>query len=122
MNLDEMIAVMQGAKEGKRIEYKENNYDEWILAMTPSWDWSKSTYRVAPEPKKRLIRVEELPNVFWVKKTQWVSCNLCTKFQKDIGFGCGSGDDFEFIFFGEDKNWAWSASPSGPWKSFEVEE
>ena len=52
--LDEMIAVMQAARDGKKIEFKELNSASanWELARSPYWDWHKFDYRVKPEPRK----------------------------------------------------------------------
>jgi hypothetical protein len=55
-NLDYMIAVMQAAKEGKRIQY-------WMLGVWHDcvttqdvagleWNWGQYDYRIAPEPRK----------------------------------------------------------------------
>jgi len=51
--LDEMIAVMQAAREGKKIEYRviDSHYNEekWYECSHPGWDWTSYDYRVAPE-------------------------------------------------------------------------
>lgn len=55
MTNDEMIAVLQVAKEGKaiqcryrdRVKYK----DEWMTAE-PHWNFPEFDYRVAPEPRE----------------------------------------------------------------------
>lgn len=47
--LDEMIAVMQAAREGKKIEYRVYNEEKWYEYSHPEWDWTSYDYRVAPE-------------------------------------------------------------------------
>lgn len=128
MNLDEMIAVMQGAKEGKRIECQKRHPHSteppgWAAVLYPVWNWEITRYRLAPEPKKRLIRVEELPSPMWI-----------TNNEKDplVSLVCGVAKDGSRLFLSNEfrftleeaakKGWLWSNSHSGPWKSFEVEE
>lgn len=66
MTIDEMIAVLQAAKEGKNIEFShysgrrdgENigrscaKSPEWRRAFTPTWNFHKYEYRVKPEPQR----------------------------------------------------------------------
>ena len=47
--LDEMIAVMQAAREGKKIEYRVYKEEKWYEHSHPEWDWTSYDYRVAPE-------------------------------------------------------------------------
>lgn len=67
MTHDEMIAVIQAHKEGNRIEYCEVGYGmltiptDWVPANTPIWDFRHYAYRVAPEPKLRPWKPEEVP-------------------------------------------------------------
>lgn len=44
--LEEMIAVMQAAQEGKLIEVSENIKPGWGPAKSPLWNWAYCTYRV----------------------------------------------------------------------------
>jgi hypothetical protein len=48
--LDEMIAVMQAAKEGKEIESRalHGQYIVWDACLKPVWDWKCFEYRVKP--------------------------------------------------------------------------
>lgn len=54
--LSEMIAVMQGAADGKKVE--SSRYPAgidgpiWRHSPEPSWDWVNYDYRIAPEPPK----------------------------------------------------------------------
>ena len=63
-SLDEMIAVMQAARDGKRIEclYLRRSDSEWIHVQAhPLWNWEMFDYRVKPEPKLRPWKPEEVP-------------------------------------------------------------
>jgi hypothetical protein len=55
--LSEMIAVMQGAKEGKVIETRKlDSILPWSHFLNPLWNWQDYDYRVKPvepvEPRK----------------------------------------------------------------------
>lgn len=52
--LEEKIAVMQAAAEGKEIEM-ETVYG-WRYNSNPKWDWVKFDYRVKPEPEPKRYR------------------------------------------------------------------
>lgn len=55
MTTDEMIAVLQAAKERKRIECRAiNSNQEWSYC-TPKWDFLRNEYRVAPEKRSLII-------------------------------------------------------------------
>jgi hypothetical protein len=58
----EKIEVMQAFDEGKTIEFKWTEGDEWITLIinNPHWNWDKNNYRIKPEPKKRLMTIKEL--------------------------------------------------------------
>lgn len=52
--LEEMIAVMQAAAEGKPIECKYTdlyNQDQWLTVVEPTWNWDLYDYRVAVRPE-----------------------------------------------------------------------
>lgn len=53
MELKEMIAVMQAAQEGKKIECRRLTSENWIELIHPHWDWEDCEYRVKPETKVR---------------------------------------------------------------------
>ena len=60
-SLQEMIAVMQAASEGKKIESRirlnqHGEYSPWRFDSNERWNWHDSDYRVAPEPRKRWVR------------------------------------------------------------------
>ena len=52
MNIDEMIEVLQAAKEGKQIQYRCCAMKSWKDTTYPSWDFSLYRYRVKPEPRE----------------------------------------------------------------------
>ena len=53
MNYDQMIAVLQAAKDGKAIQrlLKVPGASRWEDDLKPSWDFSCYDYRVKPEPR-----------------------------------------------------------------------
>ena len=55
MTIDEIIAVLQAYKEGKKIE--ASNSGEWGYCKYPLWDFANWKYRIAPEPTKRYLIV-----------------------------------------------------------------
>ena len=72
MTDDEIIAVVQAHKEGKKIQNRyamqpgeANRYNEWIAIDNPSWNFFNYDYRVAPEPRK--------PREFWLVEYHWTS-------------------------------------------------
>ena len=54
MTNDEIIAVVQAHKEGKKIERRLRNSITalWLLAPDPVWNFNEHDYRVALEPRK----------------------------------------------------------------------
>jgi len=59
MNIEEMIAVLEAAKRGEKIEMLSVSDlgDGWGIASTPQWNFSDFDYRIAP---KQMTLVEEL--------------------------------------------------------------
>jgi hypothetical protein len=58
-----MIAVLQAAKAGKRVEFRSRKCQflpPWEDSPCPSWDFDEFEYRVKPEP--RTIWVNEVRN------------------------------------------------------------
>jgi hypothetical protein len=56
MTLDDMIAVLEAAKRGEKIEYKVNGM--WCPCDHPVFNFYSNEYRIAP--KKEMTLVEEL--------------------------------------------------------------
>lgn len=52
MQIDEMIAVLTAAKEGKRIQYKRHEFNEWYDNNDSRWNFEMFEYRVKPEPRE----------------------------------------------------------------------
>ena len=47
------IAVMQGYVEGKTIQYRYDEKQEWkTLSLFPNWNWLEADYRIKPEVAK----------------------------------------------------------------------
>ncbi len=57
MEIKDMIAVLQAAERGEKIEYR-NDDRNWEIATHPSWSFKDFDYRTAQ--KKELSLVEEL--------------------------------------------------------------
>ena len=51
MTYDEMIAVIEAAKRGEEIEYRECERDKWRSALNPKFDFHLNEYRAKPKPK-----------------------------------------------------------------------
>jgi hypothetical protein len=50
--IDEMIAVMERARDGATIQYKEHDSGrEWQDITPPAWNWFVSDYRAKPVAK-----------------------------------------------------------------------
>ena len=59
--IDEMIAVMQAAKEGKQIEWKYLYSKCWNrTGLNIEWNWSCHDYRIKPEPKRVPLGLEDI--------------------------------------------------------------
>ncbi len=57
MTLDEMIAVLEAAKRGEKIEFREvGTNNRWESNTNPFWGFNEFEYRVAP----KMTLVEEL--------------------------------------------------------------
>ena len=53
MTVDEMIAVLQGWKAGKAIEYRFSSLREWTSSCEePVWNFATRQYRVKPEARE----------------------------------------------------------------------
>ena len=54
----ELLPVIQAFAEGKKIEYHDDNDDEWIETSTPVWQVGVK-YRIKTEPKYRPFKTKE---------------------------------------------------------------
>lgn len=52
--IDEMIAVLTAAKEGRKIQarHTDNPTDLWENIANPLWDFGSYDYRAKPEPRE----------------------------------------------------------------------
>lgn len=64
----EKIEVMQAWCDNETIQIKDNGTDKWRPigteyqgAAQPSWDWTRSTYRIKPKPREFWIRSHDIP-------------------------------------------------------------
>ena len=49
----EAVAVMQGYVDGKTIQYRYDERQEWrTLCRLPNWNWTEADYRIKPEMVK----------------------------------------------------------------------
>lgn len=52
MNTREMGEVMVSASRGKLVQRQDRNSSEWMDDPNPTWNWTKATWRVKPEPRE----------------------------------------------------------------------
>ena len=76
--IDEILTVVQAAKDGKQIQYWYSQYGNfaedgtWINCVdAPVFNFSDYIYRVKPEPKKVPLTREDIPldRPVWIKHT-----------------------------------------------------
>ena len=60
MTNEEIIAVVKAHSEGKIIEYKHRNEEEWHIVEKPIWQFDVCDYRTKPESKLRPYTYAEL--------------------------------------------------------------
>ena len=58
MKIDDMIAVLEAAKRGEKIEFSNTTNGFWLPHETPVWKFDTYDYRIAPKPQMTLV--EEL--------------------------------------------------------------
>jgi len=59
MTHNEMIAVIEAHRDGKRIEFHNKDWDDvtrWNFTDKPRWDFSVNDYRIAVEPRRCWVR------------------------------------------------------------------
>lgn len=138
MTHDEILEVVQAHKDGKTIQERtplteivdcklnktgEMPAGEWFDSKEMPRDFYRFEYRIKPEPKKRLIRVDELPDVIWLNS----DCGRITIVSEIEGSRIYPSKNEEPLEIWEIKTlqkegWFWSSSHKGPWKTFEVSE
>jgi hypothetical protein len=50
MTIREMIAVLEAAERGEKIQYLHNG--KWVDALQPVWAFNTNNYRVKPKPRE----------------------------------------------------------------------
>jgi len=80
--IDEMLAVMQAAKEGKEIQKRYlypsvSMTNEWVDFHIPDWNWGIYDYRVKPvEPKRVRLYVNEKGCPSWIPNSTDKTLNI----------------------------------------------
>jgi hypothetical protein len=76
MTHDEMIAVLQAAKEGKKIEVADRGGSNWgPTAMEPTWNFATYDYRVRREPRSGTGWKYDQPDAWIYPDSIIPSCN-----------------------------------------------
>ena len=58
MSHDEMIAVIQAHKEGKKIQYQDHGDINWNdCNFDPGWDFENTNYREKPETRSGYLNI-----------------------------------------------------------------
>lgn len=63
MNIEETkeaIRIMQAFVDGKEVDYQISN-GHWVTAMTPSWNWPYTQFRIKPTATLRPWTADEVP-------------------------------------------------------------
>ena len=68
MTHDEMIAVIQAHKDGKKIQlcHKPVHHNDWIDSSNPLWNFGNTDYRVKPVPREWVVLVT--PNTLDIRQ------------------------------------------------------
>lgn len=88
--LDDMIAVMQAAKDGKQIQCRQRKVShcspqEWIGYEPPYWNWVDFEYRVKPEPEYRVPRESDVGRkVQFRVGQQWKAFDLIAVLPREV--------------------------------------
>jgi hypothetical protein len=62
----EAIRIMQAFVDGKEVEYQIST-GHWVTAMTPSWNWPYTQFRIKPTPVLRPWTADEVPLGAWLR-------------------------------------------------------
>jgi len=126
MTIEEQIKILEAARDGEKIEVKLKDPraegDPWMPKISGEFNFDGCLYRIVEPKKKRLIRVEELPAVCWVKPTSHpYYCLLAYRSPDGDYIGYSSSRKPISIYDANRDGWQWS-SDLKTWNSFEVEE
>jgi len=119
MTIQEMIAVMQAAVEGKVIETAKSSEGVWRVNPAPMWDWSNYDYRVKPSPPKRVFTLADFPNGTVVRMDDCAGAEmrLVTDWRKE-GIGTSRGTiPMADINNGVYKDWSFSTDSGKTWQA-----
>lgn len=75
---EEKMKVMKAFIEGKTIQCKRVNYNDWY-DCNPDWDWSTFEYRVKPEAPKKVLRDKRSEMARTVSEAVWKGLPISLK-------------------------------------------
>ena len=85
MTVDEMIAVLQAAKDGAEIQIKSKMLNQWRDIRSPMWNFYLADYRVKPAPQEVLLAVNK-------------NSGIVSRKHYPHGFSGGSNDYSEIVW------------------------
>ena len=84
--LDEMIAVMQAARDGLKVQKFPLGFDpDWKDDPKPNWDWSMWDFRIKPEPKRVPLGPDDVPPGSVIRKGSPFWCSVMRVFSDGLG-------------------------------------
>lgn len=119
VTLDYQIAVMQAAREGKKIEVcvRDSAFycwtdSNWHNGMGPCWNWSAYAYRVSPagRPKKLVpwtYSTIPLDRPLWLRPPDGGIIRLVTSIDSNWVMSAETSYNYETLF----KSYSWSHTP-----------
>ncbi len=116
MTRPEMIAIIQADIDGKKIEVccPKASTEWYVIKKDHVFNFEDYAYRIAPEPKKRLLTGKELAGC-WVKYSSESVCYLVTAFgNRHVGIGQTANDIVPSMFYTR------TPQDDASWKSVEV--
>ena len=74
MTIDEMIAVLQAAKVGKTIQFRDNRDICWNTSERNNlkWDFGSIEYRVKPEPREIWVPMSHKQYIGFFRKEECI--------------------------------------------------
>jgi hypothetical protein len=86
MTIDEKIAVLEAAKAGKMIEFRDHGTNNpWWEVLNPIFNFVENDYRVKPPrvPREYVIHDEGFyVTAFATPPTNWQTCPHCALFRE----------------------------------------
>lgn len=68
MTTKEKIAVMQAYLDGKQIQTRRIDRDDWWDNDCPTWDWERCVYRIKPEEEEKPKRMTNRQLAEWLSR------------------------------------------------------